>query len=213
LTNKLLRSKKCSKSVLKTSAPSYRNKEKIYEAAKSLTAKYGHEAVSIDDIVREAGVARGSFYVYYLSKEDLLVSFILEGTGKMNSQIMESWNNLDRSLPAADLIVDIACYISDLTQSAGIDIMRTVYRIFIERSQASNTTSQVCFNMPDIFTNLYNLGVSRGEFKPANADEIAMNITTILVGLTYKWCLYHPNYSFTERTRKTVAEYMNGFKI
>ncbi|MFA5153992.1 MAG: TetR/AcrR family transcriptional regulator [Clostridia bacterium] len=213
MTNKLLRSKKCSKSVLKTSAPSYRNKEKIYEAAKSLTAKYGHEAVSIDDIVREAGVARGSFYVYYLSKEDLLVSFILEGTGKMNSQIMESWNNLDRSLPAADLIVDIACYISDLTQSAGIDIMRTVYRIFIERSQASNTSSQVCFNMPDIFTNLYNLGVSRGEFKPANADEIAMNITTILVGLTYEWCLYHPNYSFTERARKLVAEYMNGFKI
>ena len=80
-------------------------------------AKYGNEAVSIDDIVREAGVARGSFYVYYLSKEDLLVSFILEGTGKMNSQIMESWNNLDRSLPAADLIVDIACYISDLTQA------------------------------------------------------------------------------------------------
>jgi AcrR family transcriptional regulator len=84
-------------------------KKKIYEAAKSLMAKYGHEAVSIDDIVQEAGVARGSFYVYYLSKEDLLVSFILEGTGKMNSQIMESWNNLDRSLPAADLIVDIAC--------------------------------------------------------------------------------------------------------
>lgn len=90
--------------------------------------------------------------------------------------------------------------------------MLTVYRIFIERSQASNTSSQVCFNMPDIFTNLYNLGVSRGEFKPANDDEIAMNITTILVGLTYEWCLYHPNYSFTERTRKTVAEYMNGFK-
>lgn len=91
--------------------------------------------------------------------------------------------------------------------------MLIVYRIFIERSQASNTSSQVCFNMPDIFTNLYNLGVSRGEFKPANDDEIAMNITTILVGLTYEWCLYHANYSFTERTRKTVAEYMNGFKI
>ena len=117
MTNKLLRSKKCSKSVLRTSAPSYRNKEKIYEAAKSLTAKYGHEAVSIDDIVREAGVARGSFYVYYLSKDDLLVSFILEGNNKMHAQILEAWNNLDKNLPAADLIVEIACYISDLTQA------------------------------------------------------------------------------------------------
>ena len=103
--------------MLRTSAPSYRNKEKIYEAAKSLMAKYGHEAVSIDDIVREAGVARGSFYVYYLSKDDLLVSFILEGNNKMHAQILETWNNLDKNLPAADLIVEIACYISDLTQA------------------------------------------------------------------------------------------------
>ncbi|MFA6729415.1 MAG: TetR/AcrR family transcriptional regulator [Eubacteriales bacterium] len=188
-------------------------RQKIYDAAKALMEKNGHEAVGIDDIVREAGVARGTFYVYFLSKEDLLVYIVLEGAEKMRSQITGVWDSLDKSLPASDLIVAIACYICELTQSAGAEIMRTVYKIFIERRQASGVASEFSFDMPDLFINLYNLGVSRGEFIPANASEIAASIKTILVGLTFEWCLYDPNYSFIERAKALVSEYLNRFKL
>lgn len=188
-------------------------RQKIYEAAKSLMDKHGYDSVSIDDIVREAGVARGSFYVYFISKEDLLVYLVFEGAGKMNSQITEVWNNLDKNLPAADLMAAIACYICELTQSIGVDIMRTVYKVFIERRQTTGITSELSFDMPDLFINLYNLGVSRGELKSADTADIAANIKTILVGLTFEWCLYHPNYNFIERAKTLVSEYLDRFKI
>ncbi len=187
-------------------------RQKIYEAAKSLMDKHGYDSVSIDDIVREAGVARGSFYVYFLSKEDLLVYLVLEGAGTMQLQITDVWNNLDKNLPAVDLIVAIACYICELTQSIGVDIMRTVYKIFIERRQ-TDIKSELCFDMPELFTNLYNLGVSRGELKPANTADIAANIKTILVGLTFEWCLYHPNYNLIGRAKTLVSEYLDRLKI
>ena len=65
-------------------------KQKIYDAAKVLMDKHGYDAVSIDDIVREAGVARGSFYVYFLSKEDLLVYLVFEGADKCTHKSQRS---------------------------------------------------------------------------------------------------------------------------
>ena len=131
----------------------------------------------------------------------------------MHTQITEVWDSLDKNLPAADLIITIACYICELTQSIGIDIMRIVYKIFIERRQSSGIVSEFSFDMPDLFTDLYNLGVSRGELKPANTDEIAAKIKTIIVGLTFEWCLYHPDYDFINRGKSLVTEYISRYKI
>jgi len=186
---------------------------KIYNAAKKLMDKYGYDAVSIDDIVREAKVARGSFYVYFLSKEDLLVYLVFEGAGTMQSLITEAWNSLDKNQPAADLIVAIAVYICELTKSIGVDIMRTVYKIFIERRKTANPPSELGFDMPELFSNLYDLGVSRGELKPADTAALAANIKTILVGLTFEWCLYHPDYDFIGRAKVLVSDYMEKFKV
>lgn len=45
--------------------------EGLLEAAERLFLEHGLENVSIDDITREAGVAKGSFYRYFSSKHDL----------------------------------------------------------------------------------------------------------------------------------------------
>jgi AcrR family transcriptional regulator len=45
--------------------------EKIYESGKKLFNAYGPKKVSIDVIVKEAWVGKGSFYNYYENKEDL----------------------------------------------------------------------------------------------------------------------------------------------
>jgi hypothetical protein len=54
--------------------------------------------------------------------------------------------------------------------------MRTVYKVFIERSQVPGNTSKTSFHMPDQFANLYNLCVSLGELKPMNISIVAENI-------------------------------------
>ena len=47
-------------------------KNKILKAAKKEFARVPIENVSIKNIVEEADIARGSFYQYFESKEDLL---------------------------------------------------------------------------------------------------------------------------------------------
>ena len=46
-------------------------RRKIVQAAKELHEKRGLSNVSVDETVAEAGVSKGSFYVYFRRKEDI----------------------------------------------------------------------------------------------------------------------------------------------
>ena len=51
-------------------------REKIIKSARRLFNRYGFEAVSIDDIMADAGLTRGSFYSYFATKGDLYAEAI-----------------------------------------------------------------------------------------------------------------------------------------
>src|ERR1700739_4731207 len=46
-------------------------KKKIVQSARRLFNRHGFDAVSIDDMMADAGLTRGSFYAYFESKGDL----------------------------------------------------------------------------------------------------------------------------------------------
>ncbi len=48
----------------------------IVDAAAALFMKKGVSSVTISDIVKQAGVAKGTFYIYFESKDDLVWHFI-----------------------------------------------------------------------------------------------------------------------------------------
>lgn len=200
------------KELTKRQIQAEKTRERIYEAGKNLFSKYGYDAVSIDDIVKAAGVARGSFYVYFLSKEDLSIYIMFDDLNDYKAHLIDYCNKLDKRLPASELIVEISCGISLMAQNMNVSTVRTMYKIFIERSATTGSSAKDAFEMPFLFTELYNLGLKRGEFIETDVTVFAENIKTILVGLTFEWCLYHPNYDFIGRTKLLIAEYLRGFK-
>lgn len=187
-------------------------RSKIYETAKALFTKYGYNAVSIDDIVKEAGVARGSFYVYFLSKEDLSIYMMFDGLGDVQNKVIDYFNKLDKNLSATELMVEIACSISAMTQSMSIETVRTMYKIFIERSATTGSSHKNTFDMPFLFEELYDRGLKSGEFIETDSVALAENIKTIMVGLTLEWCLYNTEYDYVGRTRSVITEYLKGIK-
>jgi TetR/AcrR family transcriptional repressor of nem operon len=53
-----------------------RVREKIVQSARRLFNRKGFNAVSIDDVMADAGLTRGSFYAYFDSKSDLYATSI-----------------------------------------------------------------------------------------------------------------------------------------
>ena len=61
--------------------------QKVINAAKKEFARAPIENVSIKNIVEEADIARGSFYQYFESKEDLLIYILKENSEKLNIKL------------------------------------------------------------------------------------------------------------------------------
>ena len=63
--------------------------QKVINAAKKEFARAPIENVSIKNIVEDADIARGSFYQYFESKEDLLIYILRENSEKLNTKLKD----------------------------------------------------------------------------------------------------------------------------
>src|SRR3954452_23849294 len=48
----------------------------IRDAADRLLARYGYRKMTIDDLAREAGIGKGTVYLHFRSKEDVVLSHV-----------------------------------------------------------------------------------------------------------------------------------------
>jgi AcrR family transcriptional regulator len=51
-------------------------RERILETAYELFARHGIQAIGVDEIIRQAGVAKATFYNHFASKNDLVLEFL-----------------------------------------------------------------------------------------------------------------------------------------
>jgi len=51
-------------------------RDRILEAAYVMFARHGIQAIGVDEIIRQAGVAKASFYRHFASKDDLVLEFL-----------------------------------------------------------------------------------------------------------------------------------------
>jgi AcrR family transcriptional regulator len=79
-------------------------RERIISSARRLFNRHGFNAVSIDDVMGEAGLTRGSFYAYFDSKSDLYSTAI---TAILNEKPIKNWDGISIDPRAGDVSVEI----------------------------------------------------------------------------------------------------------
>lgn len=72
-------------------------KQSIYLAAAKLFGKKGFEGTSLDEVARKAGVAKGTIFYHFQSKEELFSALIQEGIEQLSRGI-ETIANKDISI-------------------------------------------------------------------------------------------------------------------
>jgi len=70
-------------------------RKEILEVAVTIFAEKGYEATSVDEIVEKAGIAKGTFYYYFRTKEELFHEIIDEGVGTLYQLMDKSIQNLN----------------------------------------------------------------------------------------------------------------------
>src|SRR4051794_29006771 len=62
-------------------------RERILSAAERIFARHGFFAAKVSDVAKEAGVADGTIYLYFKSKDDLLISYFERRMQQLNGTL------------------------------------------------------------------------------------------------------------------------------
>ncbi len=81
-----------------------RVREKIVQSARRLFNRHGFNTVSIDDVMADAGLTRGSFYAYFGSKSDLYAELI---TAILGEKPINNWDGVSIDPRAPDVAAEI----------------------------------------------------------------------------------------------------------
>lgn len=126
-------------------------KIKVILAAKKEFARASLKDASIKNIVEDAGIARGSFYQYFESKEDLLQYLLKEHAEEMNKNIEDTINKTNGNI--FEVFISIYNYmIEECVEKKEQDFMKKI----IEDLKTSQD---------EIFV------IDLNKYKPKNIDE------------------------------------------
>ncbi len=136
---------------------------KILDTALGLFEKNGTHLVSIDEIVKGAGVAKGTFYLYFKDRYDLISTLIIEKASKYMSLLSDEYEPRDFGNVSTSVRHYIE-YISDFLQK------NKTLCILIEKNLntcvnavAQTKEGPIKELYEKIFSELINCGVSEAE--------------------------------------------------
>lgn len=81
--------------------------QRLKEEAGKCIAQYGIRRTTVDEIVKRVKIPKGTFYLFYQSKELLLFEAILEQHDLIERKLYESVSGIDLSAVTADQLTDI----------------------------------------------------------------------------------------------------------
>ena len=161
-------------------------RERILIAAERIFARHGFFAARVSEIAREAGVADGTIYLYFKSKDDLLISLFENRMKQVNDELRRAI--ADRQ-PAEQLRAFIRTYLQLVSDEPTVAEVLT-----IELRQSSKFMKE--YDNPQFADFLRMLGgiiadgQARGELDPAIPSHIAARmIFGILDELALAWVL------------------------
>jgi AcrR family transcriptional regulator len=161
-------------------------KDQIMNAAEEVFTQKGFSDARMDDIAEETGLSKGTLYLYYKSKDDLIIA-ILDRIFQREFRAFESFDTA--SMSATDTIWNFVD-----TTTKDIRMMMRLLPITYEfmglafRNKFVQKTFKAYFNRyMDILIPIIQHGIDTGEFRPADAKEIALAMGAIMEGTLLLW--------------------------
>ncbi|MBD5560142.1 MAG: TetR/AcrR family transcriptional regulator [Clostridia bacterium] len=160
-------------------------RRRILETAGKLVSEHGFSNVSIDDIVKASGVARGTFYIYFRNKADV----IHEYTRVPFADLEEKVQAMDASVTER-----LAAYVREFTrclEEYGLAITQQWVRDVADprSSPESADSDKLRFDLAAL-TRLLHQGIADGKLqKSTPAEQIAELIACQLYGQMTCWCM------------------------
>ncbi|MDD3732871.1 MAG: TetR/AcrR family transcriptional regulator [candidate division Zixibacteria bacterium] len=158
----------------------------IMESAQTLFARNGYNKTTVDEIARQADVAKGTLYKYFRSKNDVFKAVVVRENNQINHYIMEAVNKADSPIKKIRALLDVK--IRELRKAVTFyRVTRDVAQELWPRMDAVRTDF---LNWErNLLKDILNEGIKAGRFK-IDKPEMAANVMAIVFkSLELEWVM------------------------
>ena len=176
-------------------------RRRLLETGKRMIAEQGFSNVSIDDIVKACGVARGTFYTYFKNKEDIVQAISRQPFGDIEAEIEEMDGGIQKKL---------CYYVKEFTkrvQQHGLKITQQWVKNVIDPDAVPEDKDgkKLDYDLGALQRILQN-AVEKGELsEAAPVQELTNLIISQLYGIMTCWCMSNGTFE-TENLLETYCE-------
>ncbi|MFZ2258566.1 MAG: TetR/AcrR family transcriptional regulator [Clostridiaceae bacterium] len=187
----------------------------IYHSAENLFQKHSFETVNVDDIVKNANVSKGSFYVHFDSKDALIAYYISDYVQRVDADYKSHLSQLPENLPIEEVLLSLVAKIAQvIEEDLGCENMKTLYRIQLSNTLKNNASLQYNRDLYDLFYTILKKGMDQEIFtKDLSPEEAADHFILGFRGLVYDWCVRDQVFSLKEKVQKHFNILIHGLTV
>lgn len=156
--------------------------EKILAAALEVFAAQGFDKATVDEICLKAGVAKGTVFYHYKTKEDLFIRLIEGGIDLLVDTVKDATSKLTSPTAQLRAVIEIQTSLS-FQHSEFFSILQSEFWGKQERQQVLRRALRKYFEFID---QIVATGIAQGEFIHADPE----NLSAAIFGMTSAAVLY-----------------------
>lgn len=160
-----------------------KTKRKIFETSMRLFAEKGYDATSIEEITATVGVAKGTLYYHFSSKEEIFSFLVEEGIKLLQNSIVIKTEKLSNYIDKIKAIVLIQIKVVVKYEN----LITILLSQFWGKEERNRKCKQQIYNYIDLIEDIVSNGIKLGQIKEGNPKIIASEIYGLICSsLVYK---------------------------
>lgn len=157
----------------------------ILDAARKVFARKGFAETTVDQIAEEAGVAKGTVYLYFPSKRDIYFAALREGAKRMSEILRRNIDAVSTVEQKLQAYFDTKLrYINE-----NLDFFRILHAEFgtcVHAAALDNEIGDLIRAQVQFIADVLRSGVASGELRPIAVDAVAWALSEMTRGVAVR---------------------------
>jgi AcrR family transcriptional regulator len=151
----------------------------ILEAARTCLSRKGYHGTTMDDLVRESGLSKGSLYWHFASKEEVLLALF----DRYTEEFFAAWG--ERAEAPGVSPVELVVHGAELFMEriGAEDGLAQAWLGFLEHPLARERMAELYTRSREMLTALVERGIERGELATRAPGAIAAGLVGLVEGV------------------------------